>query len=173
MYCHRCEVLGDIVGKPALSLGARFESGDMAERVAEATEREPGALPLLSDLLHEMWLHMQARGDGVLRWSDNPEIVDVAAPMRRRADAFPADPANNEAVVRRLFTLRLAHVPEAGEPVRRRAHRGECSAQEWALAEKLASQDWRLLTTARAADGASVAEVAHEQLLRRWPKLKS
>jgi tetratricopeptide (TPR) repeat protein len=167
------EVLGDIVRKPALSLGARFESGDMVDRIADATAREPGALPLLSDLLHEMWLKMQARGDGVLRWADNPEIVDVAAPLRRRADAFLADPANDEAVIRRLFTLRLAHVPEAGEPVHRRAHRTESSAQEWAAAEKLASQDWRLLTIARAADGEPVVEVAHEQLLRRWPRLKS
>jgi uncharacterized protein len=167
------DVLGEIVRRPAASLGARFESEDMADRVADATNREPGALPLLSDLLHEMWLHMQARGDGVLRWSDNPEIVDVAAPLRRRADAFLADPANNEGVVRRLFTLRLAHVPEIGEPVRRRAHRAECGAEEWVAAEKLAGQDWRLLTLAGAADGESVVEVAHEQLLRRWPRLKS
>jgi hypothetical protein len=30
-----------------------------------------------------------------------------------------------EAVIRRLFTLRHAHVPEIGEPVRRRTHRAE------------------------------------------------
>ena len=167
------EVLGEVIRKPALSLGAHFESDDMAGRVAEATEREPGALPLLSDLMHEMWLHMQARGDGVLRWSDNPEIVDVAAPLRRRAEAFLADSANDEAVLRRLLTLRLAHVPEAGDPVRRRARRSECSAAEWAVAQRLAEQNWRLLTLARAADGEPLAEVAHEQLLQRWPRLKA
>jgi TIR domain len=165
-------VLGEIVRNPALTLGARFESDEMAERVADATEREPGALPLLSDLMHEMWLHMQARGDGVLRWSDNPAIIDVAAPLRRRAEAFLNDPANDEAVVRRLVTLRLAYVQEAGDPVRRRAYRNECSVAEWAVAEKLADQEWRLLTLARAADGEPVAEVAHEQLLRRWPRLR-
>jgi tetratricopeptide (TPR) repeat protein len=167
------DVLGEIVRRPALLLEARFESGDIAERVASATEREPGALPLLSDLLHEMWLNMQARGDGVLRWSDNPELVDVAAPLRRRAETFLADPANDEATIRRLFTLRLAHVPEIGEPVRRRADRAECGAAEWAAAEKLAGPDWRLLTLASAADGAPVVEVAHEQLLQRWPRLRS
>jgi len=73
----------------------------------------------------------------------------------------------------RLFTLRLARVPETGDPVRRRAGRPECSTMEWAVAEKLANQDWRLLTAARAADGEPVVEVAHEQLLRRWPRLKS
>jgi hypothetical protein len=118
-------VLGEIISRPAATLGARFESREMAQRVAEATESEPGALPLLSDLLHEMWVNMQARGDGELRWADSPGLVDVAAPLRRRAEAFLADPANDAAVVRRLFTLRLAHVPQVGEPVRRRAHRSE------------------------------------------------
>jgi hypothetical protein len=82
--------------------------------------------------------------------------------LRRRAEAFLADPSNDKWVVRRLFTLRLAQVPEAGDPVRRRAHRNECSAAEWAVAEKLADQDWRLLTLAHAADGEPVVEVAHE-----------
>ena len=41
------------------------------------------------------------------------------------------------------------------------------------MAEKLAGQDWRLLTLAHAADREPVVEVAHEQLLRRWPRLKS
>jgi WD40 repeat protein/Flp pilus assembly protein TadD len=91
----------------------------------------------------------------------------------RRAEAFLADPANDEAVVRRLFTLRLAHLPEAGDAVRRPARRTECSAAEWGVAEQLADQEMRLLTLARAADGEPLAEVAHEQLLRRWPRLKS
>jgi hypothetical protein len=93
--------------------------------------------------------------------------------LRRRAETFLAGLANDETVGRRLFTLRLAHVPEVGEPVRRRARRSECSAAEWAMVEKLAEQDWRLLTLASAADGEPVVEVAHEQLLRRWPQLKS
>jgi tetratricopeptide (TPR) repeat protein len=165
--------LGEIIYRPAEMLKARFESSEMVDRAADATEREPGSLPLLSDLLHEMWVNMQARGDGELRWADVPGLIDVAAPLRRRAEAFLADPANDAAVVRRLFTLRLAQVPEIGEPVRRRAHRSECSDAEWAAAEKLAGQAWRLLTLAQTADGTPVVEVAHEQLLRRWPRLKS
>lgn len=61
-------VLGEIIRRPAEVLKARFESGDTTDRAAAATEREPGSLPLLSDLLHEMWINMQRRGDGELRW---------------------------------------------------------------------------------------------------------
>jgi YD repeat-containing protein len=165
------EVLTEIVRKPAETLGARFESADMAGRVVEATWREPGALPLLSDLMHDMWLTMQARGDGMLRWSDNPEIVDVAAPLRTRAEAFLAEHADDEAVVRRLFTLRLSQVRKTGEPVRRRARRSECDPAEWRVAETLAEERWRLLSLAGAVTNEPVLEVAHEQLLRRWPRL--
>jgi hypothetical protein len=165
--------LGEIVRMPAVTLGAKFESEEMVDQVAGATEREPGALPLVSDLMHEMWLNMQARGDSVLRWSDNPEIIDVAAPLRRRAEAFLVDRSHEEALVRRLFTLRLAHLPEGGEPVRRRARRSECTAGEWAIAEKLGDPEWRLLTLASTASGEPTAEVAHEQLLHRWPQLKN
>jgi len=165
------DVLTEIVRKPAETLGARFESTDMVRRVVEATQREAGALPLLSDLMHDLWLAMLERGDGVLRWSDSPDIVDVAAPLRKRAEAFLAEHASEAAAVRRLFTLHLAQVPKTGEAVRRRARRSECEPAEWRLAETLASERWRLLSLAGAADAEPVVEVAHEQLLRRWPRL--
>jgi hypothetical protein len=52
--------------------------------------------------------------------------------------------------------------------VRRRARKAECKADEWEIAETLAGSDWRLLTL-HAPDGwEPAAEVAHEQLLRKW-----
>ncbi|MBV9859629.1 MAG: toll/interleukin-1 receptor domain-containing protein [Alphaproteobacteria bacterium] len=167
----RRDVLTDIVVRPAASLGARFESEDMAARVAAATARQPGALPLLADLMHDLWLNMQERGDGVLRWADNPEIIDIGAPLRRRAEAFLARRAGEEKALRRLFTLHFANVPQLGEPVPRRARYGECSTEEWRLAEALAEPQWRLVTLSRTGNGEPVAEVAHDQLLRSWPRL--
>jgi tetratricopeptide (TPR) repeat protein len=164
-------VLTEIVRKPAETLGARFESGDMVQHVVAATEREAGALPLLSDLMHDVWLRMLERGDGVLRWSDGPDIVDVAAPLRRRAEAFLAEHEGEAASVRRLFALHLALVPKAGEPMRRRARQSECEPVEWHLAETLANERWRLLSLTGGADEEPTVEVAHEQLLRRWPRL--
>jgi uncharacterized protein YjbI with pentapeptide repeats len=167
------DVLIDVIRRPAEVLGARFEDANLPRLIAEATQREPGALPLLSDLLQEMWISMLSRGDGVLRWSDQPGIVDISLPLKRRADAFLELPTTDPDVVRRLFTLRLAQVAQVGEPVRRRALKSECTPAEWSVAEQLAGSDQRLLTISNPLlGGEPIVEVAHEQLLLSWPTLK-
>jgi hypothetical protein len=63
---------------------------------------------------------MRERGDGTLRVSDRREIIQVGAALSRRADQFLATVPDKVDAVKRLFTLRLAHVPRQGEPVRAR-----------------------------------------------------
>ena len=132
--------------RPAERLGARFDSRNMAAQIAAATAGEAGALPLLSYLLSDMWMAMQARGDGILRWSERPELIDIAAPLRERAERYRLAQPAREAALRRLFTLRLTHLPREGEPVRRRARKTECQPGEWQIAEMLAEPAWRLLS---------------------------
>lgn len=75
--------------------------------------------------------------------------------------------------LKRLLTLRLALVPAEGESVRRPARLSECTAEEWALAEQLADNRWRLVVISRReSDGEVRAELAHEALLRAWPRLE-
>jgi WD40 repeat protein len=168
------DVLIDVIRKPAELLGVRFEDKNIPALIAEATQSESGALPLLSDLMQEMWLNMVSRGDGVLRWSDQPGMVDIGLPLKRRADAFLKMATTDTNVVRRLFTLRLASVAPVGDPVRRRASKSECEAEEWLVAERLAASDQRLLTISNPLlGGEPIVEVAHEQILTRWPQLKS
>ena len=64
-------------------------------------------------------------------------------------------------------------MPTEGEFVRRRALRSECGPEEWALAERLADHPWRLVVTGeQQSDGEAMVEVAHEALLRAWPRLQ-
>ena len=120
---------------------------------------------------------MRERGDGTLRVSDRREIIQVGAALSRRADQFLATAPDKVDAVKRLFTLRLAHVPRQGEPVRARWERDAKPGTdpavdaEWALVEQLAGPDWRLLVTGEK-DGKATAEVAHEILLKTWPTLK-
>ena len=163
--------------EPARVLGVGFESDDLVSHVVKSAQDQPGALPLLADLFTDLWERMRERGDGTLRVSDRREIIQVGAALSRRADQFLATVPDKVDAVKRLFTLRLSHVPRQGEPVRARWERDAKPGTdpavdaEWALVEQLAGSDWRLLVTGEK-DGKATAEVAHEILLKTWPTLK-
>ena len=164
------EALQDAIRKPAALLGVRFDPEDMPAYLAGATAREAGALPLLAYLLSDMWQAMQGAGDGVLR-RDVSQLLDVSAALRERAERFYARNEAREGSLQRLFTLRLAQVPRLGDVIKRRARREECAPEEWSIAEALAGEEWRLVTLAGQQSGDVAAEVAHEQILRKWPRL--
>jgi hypothetical protein len=78
----------DVVRKPAARLGARFDNPVVVPLIADATAREPGALPMLSFLMEDAWERMRSdpAADGVLRFPF--EIVDVSRPLAERASDF-------------------------------------------------------------------------------------
>ena len=89
--------------RPAAALDVSFEPG-LDDALIEATREQAGALPLLSDTLDILWEEMQARGDGVLRWSRPlKEGVDVAMKLGERADGFVKAHQEQEALIRRRF----------------------------------------------------------------------
>ena len=159
-----------VVRLPAERLGARFESEEVIEEIVAAAARQPGALPMLSDLLADAWRAMQAdpRADGVLRLP--PGFVDIARPLADKAERFVTSEPDSLDALRRLFTLKLALLPREGEIMRRRARRAECGVDEWRLVEAMAGARWRLVTMGEEAAEAT-AEVAHEALLRHWPRV--
>jgi WD40 repeat protein len=162
--------LYQVVTAPAAALGVAFEHEDIANRITKAAADEPGALPLLSYLLTDMWAGMVKRGEPVLRLPS--QAIDVGGVPASRAEEFLKDHPDREAALRRLLTLRLAIVPSEGEPVRRQAVREECTEAEWTLAAGLADHPWRLVVMGeRQTDNRIIAEVAHEALLRAWPRL--
>jgi WD40 repeat protein len=163
--------LHEVVTAPARSLSVAFEDGKVAERITNAAAAEPGALPLLSYLLTDMWTDMVRRGDAKLRLP--AEAIDVGGVLATHAEDFLKGNPNEESALRRLLTLKLSIVPPEGEAVRRQTHRDECTEAEWWLAARLAEYPWRLVVMGeREVDDRVVAEVAHEALLRAWPRLR-
>src|SRR5262249_40723056 len=162
--------LHEVVTTPARVLGVAFEDNQTADRITAAAAAEPGALPLLSYLLTDMWASMVKRDDASLRLP--AQAIDVGGTLASRAEEFLKDHPDDESSLRRLLTLKLASVPPEGEPVRRQTTAEECTDAEWALARRLAEHPWRLVVIGeRAADRRIVAEVAHEAMLRAWPRL--
>ena len=166
--------LREAVSRPAELLSARFETdalaADIAQRTAEESTKDAGALPLLSYLLDDMWTQMVRRGDGVLRLP--ARAMELGGVLADRANAFLARYPKAEDALRRILTLKLATVREDGEPTRRLARRSEFSDEEWRLISDLADHPNRLVVTATPEGGETYAEVAHEAIFRRWDKLR-
>jgi DNA-binding SARP family transcriptional activator/WD40 repeat protein len=143
---------------PAARSGLEVEPPLVDALVAEV-EGQPGALPLLSTTLLELW---RLRGGSVLRYETYRAAGGVEGSVARLAEQTYARLGDGEREAARRLLLRLAgEGPDA--PVRRRVPLAQLDDD--VVLEGLA--DARLVTV-----GDGFAEVAHEALLRDWPRLR-
>jgi WD40 repeat protein/DNA-binding SARP family transcriptional activator len=126
---------------------------------------EPGGLPLLSTALLELWRRRDGR---VLRFESYRSSGGVRGAVARLAEQAYARLDETEQEAARAIMLRLIS-GEAATAVRRRVPLAELEVdRNERVAHVLAIlTDARLLT---ASDG--TVEVAHEALLREWPRLR-
>ncbi len=151
-----------IVG-PARRAGLRLEPG-LVDLLVREVEGEPAALPLLSHVLRETWERREGptltvdgyRATGGIRSA-------VSQTAERLYDAM--DPLQRSRL--RTLLLRLVMSTEDGDPVRARVPRSKVAADDehQQLVEQLVSA--RLVSI----DGDSV-QIAHEALVRVWPRLR-
>lgn len=158
-----------VITEPARRLGAKIESPEIVALVADAAEEEPGALPLLSFLLTNAWDDMLASGDGTLRLTR--DAVELSKPLIEHAEAFVVGYPEHQDALRQLISRRLVFVPKDGEIVRRRVQKVDLSEAEWEVAVALAGPDWRLMSLGEEG-GIPTVDVAHETLLRAWPRAR-
>jgi WD40 repeat protein/DNA-binding SARP family transcriptional activator len=161
----RRDELRRAIEQPARRAGLRVDS-ELVDALIADVEGEPGALPLLSTSLLELW---QRRDGRRLRLGDYEQAGGVHGAVARLAENAYArlEPAQRD-VARRIL-LRLAGEGEGEAVVRRRVGLAELEAdRDEAAGQVLAAlaQD-RLLTI-----GEGEVEVAHEALLREWPRLR-
>jgi hypothetical protein len=150
---------------PARRLGLRVESSLVETLVAEVGD-EPGGLPLLSTALVELWM---SRSDGWLRLDVYERLGGVRGAVARLADSAYENLTDVErSAARRLF-MRLVTTGEEGALTRRTVPFSELDLERdpvlSSVVDRLTGD--RLLT---ADDGA--VEVAHEALLREWPRFQ-
>ena len=157
--------LGRAIERPAQRVGLIVEP-ELVESLLGDVEGRPGALPLLSTALLELWRERDGRR---LRHAAYARSGGVQGAVARLAeDAFVGLAADRQAIARKLL-VRLADEDASGAVVRRRvalADLGSGRDDELAeVVERLVER--RLLTVS---DGA--VEVTHEALLREWPRLR-
>jgi WD40 repeat protein/class 3 adenylate cyclase len=148
---------------PARQVGLRVESA-LGDALVDEVGEEPGGLPLLSTALVELW---QARDGGWLRFEAHERTGGVRGAVARLAEASFGRLEGEEREAARAVLLRLVGEGAGDTAVRRRVAVSEFDrtpAVESALSRF--TRD-RLLT---ASEG--TLELAHEALVREWPRLR-
>lgn len=162
----RSEEVAAIARHPAERVGLRVEP-ELVEALIADLGTEPGAMPLLSTALLELW---EGREEGKLTLAAYRATGGVRGAVARLAESayIRLDPAEHDAA--RSVFMRL--VGEGSEPetiVRRRLAIAELETmgdpRMSAVVDKLTTG--RLLTR----DEGTV-EIAHEALIREWPRLR-
>jgi WD40 repeat protein/tRNA A-37 threonylcarbamoyl transferase component Bud32 len=150
---------------PAARVGLQVEP-ELTNALVDDVEGEPGALPLLSTALLELW---QLRAEGTLTLAAYRESGGVHGAVARLAEGTYAGIPEARRQLVRAVMLRLVGEGGRHAPVRRRAPLDEFDLErDEDVAEVLASlTDTRLVTI-----GEGSVEVAHEALLREWPRLR-
>ena len=154
-----------VIEQPALSVGVRIEP-DLSDRLVEEVLGEPGALPLLSTALLELWDRRAGRTISLAAYAATGGVRGAVA--RLAESAYSELPSDRQPLVRAIL-LRLSGPGEGRAVVRRRVPLAEFDAErDEEVASVLAALTERRLVTV--SDGA--VEVAHEALLREWPRFQ-
>jgi DNA-binding SARP family transcriptional activator/WD40 repeat protein/tRNA A-37 threonylcarbamoyl transferase component Bud32/type II secretory pathway predicted ATPase ExeA len=159
--------LEEAIVEPAERVGVRFEPGLVATMVGDVVAR-PGALPLLQFTLAELY---ERRTNATVTAAAYAELGGIGGALASRAEQLYAESDPEErAQIRSLFT-QLVTIGDDGDDLRRRATTDELGSVTPAVIERYRAN--RLLVTDHhPVTRQPTAEVAHEALLREWPRLR-
>jgi WD40 repeat protein/energy-coupling factor transporter ATP-binding protein EcfA2 len=155
--------LREVITGPAAMVGLTVERALVGQALAE-TKGQPGALPLLSHALRETW---RSRRSTVLTLGAFQSTGGVSGAVARTAEqVFQSFDPGQQRVAQEIL-LRLTALGDGAEDTRRQVRRDEL---DFPGAEQVVAQlvDARLLVT-----GDNTVDIAHEALIRAWPRLRS
>ena len=162
--------------EPARQVGLSLQAG-LADRILAEVGREPGALPLLQDALTALW---QGRDGNQLTQDAYDALGGVVGALEHRADAVLGSLATQGdlAVAQRLLVSLVAVADDTALDTRLRVPLSELRAavedHEVAAFDRVLKElvSAQLLVMDGDAQTATV-EVAHEALIRKWPRLRT
>lgn len=164
--------LREAIEGPAEAIGLKFDEGLVDQLVREILG-EPAALPLLQFALLKLW---QNREHNRITWNSYRKVGSVMQALANTADeVYDALIPEEKETAKRIF-LRVVR-PSAGlEVTRNRVPRkalyrsGEAKDRVDRVLQKLVDANLIHLTKGTSDDDDQI-EVAHEALVRNWPRL--
>ncbi len=192
--------LRSVVEQQARAVGLTFEPG-LAASIFDDLEGEPGAMPLLQHCLRQLWQHRHGRWLRLAEYAPDDRVGGVKGAISRTAEDIYLQLIKDtpEACILLPFIFeRLARIdtnatdPEQRRDTRRREELSELTPAGGdaqvvrRIVNKLA--DAKLVVTTQQPqknnveigghapnkwDRKTEVEVAHEALIRNWPRLKS
>ncbi len=158
------EELRQAISRPAIDAGYRVENALVSRLVADATG-QAGVLPLLSHALLETWRRRHGNTLTLTGYESTGGIERSVAQTSEQT--FSALSEHQQRLANQIF-LRMTALGEGTEDTKRRITREEVDADDPDVAvvlDRLASS--RLVTL----DDNGI-EIAHEALIRGWPRLR-
>ncbi|GID30454.1 nSTAND1 domain-containing NTPase [Paractinoplanes brasiliensis] len=154
--------LRETVTRPAERRGARVEGALVATIVAEVSG-SPGALPMAAHALREAWFRRQG---AVVTLAGYQAAGGVAGAVAHTAEAVYNGFDDRQRDTARQVLVRLVALGEGVEDTRRRIRRGDLDLPGLgAVLDRLAAA--RLIVLDE-----DTVEIAHEALIRAWPRLQ-
>jgi WD40 repeat protein len=183
----RSDELRQAIESPASEMALYFEPANLVDRLIDEVGQMPGALPLLSFTLSELYIKLKEKWSG--ESSDRALTIDasfdkeggVAGSLTRRANEEyeklgeklgEAAQQTMRRVMLRMLTL------EGGETARRRVPESELvypTQEESDRVKHVVAQlvEARLLVKGQLETGEPYVEPAHDFLVRGWDRLRS
>lgn len=167
----------DVIVKPANQEVLFYEPEELIDKLVEEVNQAPGALPLLSFTLSELYeaYLTSGRSDRALIEADYAQLGGVIGALRTRADATyeSLDDAHQNSM--RKLMLRMASL-EGGELAGKRVDVSELEFSDKAetrrmqyVSKKLVEA--RLILSGKDGQGKVYVEPAHDALVRAWARL--
>ena len=162
--------LKEVIVLPTLQEVLIFDPPELVERIVAEVVQSPGALPLLSYALSELYEAYASGGrqDRALRGDDYERLGGVMGALRTKADALHAAlPAAEQQTLRRIM-LRMVSVE--GDLAGRRVAMDELVFED-AERARVAAVLERLVEARLIVQGPDFVEPAHDALVRAWKTL--
>ena len=172
--------LREAIEKPALEKVVYFDPPSLVEELINEVVQMPGALPLLSFTLSQLYLKYleQRRDNRALTKTDYEELGRVVGSLTKRAnqeyDRLVAEDVADKDTIRRVM-LRMISL-QGGELARRQVPKSELVYPDEKENKRVQTvikrfSEARLIVEGSNSQGEPYVEPAHDALVRGWDKL--